>query len=250
MPAIKVTQNYFGASGRLYGSDGLGAVIRGIAIDNARIKIMTSNVPDLTDNSTGVATAALVALAVPTEFDASTADGASQAEFKVAIVKIEDAGKVLATSVTNARTILGLSAVAAASGTQAAANTIPGITQVVVEEVGSDAVDFTSGRVAIAQAKSNLERLLRAVNEVFVAIGADPIGSDLKTQGSSGENLTAISVVKRSAVGSTSHLSKVDANAFLANMANNIATIAKAWNKIMTQGAAAVTAAPLNVVAS
>lgn len=40
---MKVTRDYFASSSRLYGADGLGAVIRALAIDNARAKIMASD---------------------------------------------------------------------------------------------------------------------------------------------------------------------------------------------------------------
>ena len=247
MSAIKVTQDYFGSSGRLYGSDGLGAVIRGLAIDHARTKIMTSDVPDLTDNSTGTAGASLVDQVVPTEFDATTANGADLTEFNAAIAKFEDAGKVLANSVTNARTILGLSAITALSGTAATADTIPALDQSVASASGTSAVDFAAGRLTMAQAKANLERLYRAVNEVLVAVGADKITSGLKTQGAAGENLPAITAATASADGSSA-LSKAEADDFLDDLADNIATIAANWNAAMDQGAA--TAAPLNVVAS
>lgn len=236
MPAIKVTQEYFSSSAKLYGADGLGAVIRGLAIDHARIKVMAADIEDLTDNSGGSDAGAtgLVDLDVPTAaFDATSANGADDAEFNTAIGKIENAMAVIAEAANTARAKLGLTAFTYA-GTVAASNTIAALDTSVSAATGANAIDYTEGKAAMETAKKHLRKLVFGLDEVFVALGETKLTSAVTGDYTSAWALTAIADAASSADGSEA-VSKADADDFLADFADNIATIAAKWNAVMVQ---------------
>lgn len=244
MPAIKVTQEYFGSSARLYGPNGLGAVIRGLAIDHARIKLQLAAVPDLVDNTTGVAGTKVVDVPIPSAaFNATSVNGTQLTAFNASLVKFENAGKVLVNSISNARTRLGLAAITAATGTQVTADTIPAQDKTATAGTGTAAVDYVTGRAAMLKAKQNLQRLVWAANEVLVAVGATPIPTSLLVA-TSGANLVALTAATASATGASS-ISLAAGTAFLDAIANDLAQLASKWNAAMTQTAPVT----LNVVA-
>lgn len=240
---------------------GLGPVIRGILIDNARMKIEVTQVPDLTDNSTGVASATVsaVAMAIPTApFDATSAGGAQLTATNAAFVKIENAGRVLVNSINNARARLGMPNMAAASGVQAAADTIPAQDKSVATANGVSAIDYATGIAAMLQTRKNIYRLFRGMNGLFRAMG-EPIMSHTLINAAnfpSDLNLSAITAASASATGASS-ISKTVMDAFLDACANNIATMALVWNRQMVQGGSITdltdssggTASPTNIVA-
>ena len=63
MSAIKVKITQFTGLANVYSRNpyGLAAIVRGVAIDNARLKVEVAGVHDFTDNSSGVAAAGIVA---------------------------------------------------------------------------------------------------------------------------------------------------------------------------------------------
>lgn len=248
MPAIKVTKKSFAGSARLYGENGLGAVIRGLAIDNANLKLQVAQVLDLTDNTTGTASGTtLVDLVVPSAaFDATSAGGAQLTAFNAALVKYENAGKVLTNALNLARTRLGLSLPTAATGTEATASTIPAQDKTVATASGTSAVDYVTGRAAMVKAKANLRALAASMNEVLVAIGQAPLTINTKDAYPQSMNLVAVTAASASATGASA-VSKAAADAFLTGLANNLATMAAKWNASMNQGGSV---APLNVVAA
>jgi len=235
MTTLKVNQEYFASSGRLYGRDGLGAAIRGLAIDHARIKIMAADIEDLTDNSTGInlAGAGLTDLAIPiTAFDATLANGAQLAGFNTTVNVLENAMAVVAHAMNTARVKLGLT-VYTYAGTVAIANTVPAITKTVTAATGTSALDYVGGRAAMIQAKAHLRKLVHGLDEVFVALGEPRLVSGL-TGDYSGIALSAIADAAASASGASA-ISKADADDFLGDFADNIATIAAKWNAVMVQ---------------
>lgn len=249
MPAIRISKDYFSGNGRLFGKDGLGEVIRGLAIDHARNKVGPANVPALTDNTTGAAAASVVDLVLPTApFDATSAGGAQRAAYNTAVGKINNAGKVLSNSVNDVRALLGLDSVTHGFGTEATPDTLPALDKVVTEGNGNTALDYESGLASMKKVKANQRKLLRAVNEVFVALGEDPVSSSFK--GSVGSDLTAADpgTAAASATGASA-ISKAVMDTFLDSVADNFATIADKWNDIF-DGSGFVTDRPLHIVAS
>jgi hypothetical protein len=220
------------------------AALRAIAIDLARSKI--GAVPALTDNSTGVAAASIVDLAVPTaKFDATAAGGATATAFNAALTVFENVGKVLTNSFNVVRTKLGLPLLVAQSGTEAAANTIPAMTKTVATTNGATSLDYAEGRARMEGAKRNLNDLVNGYNEIMKAVGMPTLINDLGNVDSTDDNLEAIADAA-AAVNFTSAVSKAAVDAFLTGLANNIATIATEFDVNM---AAAITQ-PSSIVAA
>jgi hypothetical protein len=244
MPAIKVKEGQFAGSAQLYGKNGLDALVRGLAIDNARNRFAAANVADLTDNTTGAAGASLVDLKDHvTPFNASSAGGAAGDAFTDAVNAAVNAQKTLANSVNAARTILGLPLVSATEGTQATANTLPALTKTVASASGNMVASASSAKKVMKNLKDNQRKLSRAMAEVFLALGEKPPKSGFHGQVSADLNLAPKGNLSATSDGKNA-VSKADADAFLTGLANNYATLAAAWNGVM--GGAAK---PLSVVA-
>jgi hypothetical protein len=248
MSAIKVKVTEFQGSGKVFSreADGLAAIIRGMAIDNARLKAEVAAVKDFTDNSTGVAGAGIVGLPVPAAaIDATAAGGADVTALNASLVKLQNAGKVITNTINEASALLGLPANASASGAQAAADTIPALDKASTAANGVAAASYASAVSAFKVAAANLNALIYGANGVLVAVGA----AALKTAGPFGtpESLTLAAIPAAVAVAAgPGALAKADADAFLAAYANNVATLAAAWDAAFNQG----TPGALHVVAS
>jgi len=239
MSAIKVKLTQFTGLANVYSRNpyGLAAIVRGLAIDNARLKVEVAAVHDFTDNSTGVAGAAIVGLPIPVAaIDATAAGGAQLTALNASLVKLQNAGKVITNTINEASALLGLSANVSASGVQAAADTIPALDKARTAANGVTAVSYASAVAAFTTAAANLNSLIYGANAVLAAVGAPA----LKTAGPFGvpESLTlaAIPAAVAVAVGPGA-LAKADADAFLAAYANNVATLAAAWDVAFNQGA-------------
>ena len=127
MTAILIKRHQFTGLSKVYSRepDGLAAILRGLAIDNARLKVEINTVKQITYNSGGTAGSGLVALAIPlVAIDATSAGGAQVSALNTSLGKIANAGKVLTGTINEASALLGLPASSAASGAQAAADTI------------------------------------------------------------------------------------------------------------------------------
>jgi hypothetical protein len=232
MTAIRVKPFHFTGAGKVHGrdADALGAIVRGLAIDLARDKAATAAIADLTDNTTGVAAASVVDLVLPTAvFDASSAGGAQRAGFNTAIGKFENAGAVLGDHLNKLRARLGLELVSWASGTISSAATLPAQDKSVSTASGSSALNYESGRTAMAAAKANLRKLVRAFNECMVALGWPKVTDGLTGSFGDGYALAAIADADADADGETA-ISKTVADTFLDSLADNLATLAAYWN--------------------
>jgi hypothetical protein len=246
MPALKVNANSFSGAANLYGSNGLGAVVAGLAIDHARIKVQVAAVTDMTDSSTGVAGASITDLAIPAVFNATAAGGAALATLNTAIGAARDAQKVIGNKLNTVRTILGLPAVVTHEGVEAAAGTVPAQTKTVTTANGATAADATA-RTALTVLKANQRKLALALNEILVAIGLAELKVSLGGQITSGAGVTDLPVVPAAVASATgaNSISKAATDAFLTGLANNYATMAASWNAAMAQA----DTAPLRVVA-
>jgi hypothetical protein len=243
MMAIRVKPFHFSGAGKVHGrdADALGAIVRGLAIDHARAKAASATIADLTDNTTGVAAASVVDLVLPTAaFDASSAGGATRTDFNTAIGKFENAGAVLGDNLNKLRARLGLELVSWASGTIAAAATLPAQDKSVNTTSGATALNYASGRTAMAAAKANLRKLVRAFNECMVALGFPKVTDALSGPFGDGYILVAIADADADDQTGTANdgktaISKTVADTFLDSLADNLATLAAFWNVRMGQ---------------
>lgn len=236
---IKVSKSSFSGNAFLYdtGALGLGAIIRGLAIDNARRVIESTQIGDFTDNSTGTAASGIVDLAAfPAVFDATSAGGAQLAAFNTAIGKVENALAVIGGYLNRARGRLGLSQISLGVGAIATAGTIPAQDKTVATSNGTSALDWASGRASMLVAKQNLQKVVRAFQEVRVALGYSKLPSALTGAVSDDYALADIPTAAASSTGASS-IAKTVVDTFLTALAANIATIAAQWNLMMTQGA-------------
>ena len=249
MSAIKVRKDHFVGTSKIFSRepDALSAILRGILIDSARLKVEVVGVADLIDNSTGVAAASLVAVPVPTvAINGTTAGGTLASALNTSLGKVQNAGLVLENTINEARAPLGLPLLTGLSGTQAAANTIPAQDKAGTTGAGALAADYASSVAAFSVAKSNLVRLIHGTNEVLGALGLAPL---VVGQGQTALDLAlgTIPTVAASTTGSSA-LALTDATAFFTAYANNVATLAVAWNAAMNQGTPG--AGPLHVIAA
>ena len=249
MSAIKVKPDQFSGTGHVHGRgpDHLAAIVRGIAIDNANLKVQAAAVHDFTDNSSGqvVSPAALPLLAAPSApVNAKTnAVGATLSALNTSLGKTQNALKVMVGTVNEARPLIGLPLLVCAVGAVAAADTIPAQDKTNAATSGNTSANFASTRAALAVAANDLYMLAEGVNEVLVAVGATPIALP-KVSRAYGTTLVTIPTVVADTDGSTA-AAQSDVQGFLVAAAEAIATIAAAWNAVMTQS----DAVPLHVIA-
>jgi hypothetical protein len=248
----KIRVGQFSGLGKLFSRepDGLSAILRGLAIDNARLKIEVAGVRDFTDNSGGTPTPILMTLPT-TAIDATSAGGAQTTALSASLVKIQNAGKVITNTVNVVRSILGLSPLVSASGTQATADTIPAQDLASTAATGNAAASFASAVASFQQVAFNMQALVNGANEVIAAI--DPAGAPMfrayneRFPYVGHLTLAAIPAVISVAAGPGA-LAKADADAFLFASARDIAALAYAWNAVMNQGGGAGVG-PLHVIA-
>lgn len=236
MSAIKVTKDNFSGTSKIFDGS-LAAMVRGLAIDNARGKIQNAQLTDFTDNSTGTAAASIADAVLPAAvFDASDAGGADQSALNTALGKFENAGAVLADGLNRIRSRFGLPLISTASGTIAAAMTIPAQDKTVASTSGTSAVDYASGVAQLKAAKQNLRKLVLAHNEILVALGHAKLDDNLNA-GFPGSvaALADVGAADASEDGSSS-IAKTVVDAFLTSLAAGVATIAASYNSLLTQG--------------
>lgn len=241
MTAIKVKAAQFTGTSKVFSRepDALAAIVRGMLIDTARLKIEVAGVHDFVDNSAGTAGANIVPLVLPqAAIDATTTGGAQTVALNTALVDIQNAGNVIVGTINEASALLGLTAMTSASGTAAVADTIAALVKVATAANGATAASFASAVAAFTAAAVNLDCLIYGANEVLVAIGATAlpyVGPYLPGKVATNHVLGAIPVAAAVAVGPGA-VAAADVTAFLAAYANNVATVAAAWNAAMNQG--------------
>ena len=249
---IKVKLTQFSGLGKLFSreKDGLAAILRGLAYDNARLKIEVAAIHDFTDNTTGTPTPILMTLPL-LAIDATAAGGAQTVALNASLVKIQNAGKVATNTINTARTLLGLPLLVSASGVQAAADTLPAQDLASTAANGATAATFVSAVASFKKVAQNMQALVNGANEVIAAIDPDyqPIFRAYNEHYPYVGNLTlgAIPVVTSVAAGPGA-LAKTAADAFLVQSARNLAALAYAWNAELNQGAGAGVG-PLHVIA-
>ena len=254
MSAIKIKTTQFQGLAKVFSreSDGLANIVRGLAIDNARARLLAAGpaIASFTDDTGGGGMPGL--LPFPTAaIDATTAGGAQLTALNASLVKMQNAGLVATNTINAALTLLGLPLLVSASGAQAAANTLPTQDLTSTAANGVAAANYVTTRAAFEVAALNLQALVNGANAVFNAIGGPaPMFRAAEESGYGVGNLTlaAIPAAVAVAVG-PSAIAKSDADAFLTAYAKDLAALAYAWNAVITGGNDDLLNAPLLVVA-
>ena len=239
MSATKVLITQFQGSGKVFSREatGLASILRGMLIDNARLRVEVSGVHDFTDNSTGVVGAGVVALPLPfTPIDATLAGGATVVALNASLAKIQNAGLVIRNTINEGSALLGLPANIPGPGVQVTADTIPVLDQAGAAGNGVAAAEFNSTVAAFRVAGANLARVLNGANAMFVALGLAPLSE--KGLGNHALNFSLAAIPPAVAVAAgPGAVAIADVNVFLTAYANDVATLAAAWNAAMNQGA-------------
>lgn len=238
---IVLKKGHFSGSANVFGSGGLEAVIRGLAIDAARRRATDAGITDFTDNSTGTAAATLPDLTLPTEaFESSSSDAAQTTALNTALGKIENASAVVASQLNLLRGKIGLPLITWSVGTIAAAGTIPALDLTVTGANGATAAAYSSGRSALDVAKGNIRRLVSAFNGTMAALGYTALPSNLS--GSYSSNLALVDIPTVTADDQTDNtldgktsLRKTTTDTFLTAVGAIFATMASHWNAVMQQ---------------
>ena len=242
MTATIVHKGQFSGLSHIFGRDNnhLAALLRGMAIDNARSRVEAAAVAAITDSTTGTADSTIPWLIVdlpiaPTGvFNATSAGGVQLTAFNTSLGKIANDHAVLAERLNQARGRFGLPLVTFASGTIATSGTLAALDLTATTASGNSAVDNASYVAATTTMKQAHRQLVRAFHEILAALGFDAdLIDDLVGTYPQTYALPATATVVAAASGASS-VALADGTAFLADVANNLATLAVAWNQIMT----------------
>lgn len=244
MTAVVKSRHFSAASKVFTGeADGLSAIIRGLAIDNARQALLVTNIAAITDSSTGTAdgatsandyTFADVPIAAYGVFVGTSSGAVQRSAFNTALGVVANAHAVLAERLNRMRGRLGLSMIVA-PGTIATAGTIPAMTLTATTSSGTSAVDYASFLTGAATVKANHRKIVAAFMEVMYATGyASAFTVALTGAFGSGYTLAATPTIAAAATGASS-IKLSNGNDFLAGLANNVATMALAYNALFTQ---------------
>lgn len=233
----EISNHHFFGTSKVFGkeADALTAVIRGLAIDNARNRLQAAAIAALTDSTGGTASALPYTVAdvpVPTTaFDATSLSGVQLTAFNASLGKLANARSVLADSLNKVRGRLGLSMITFTDGTVAVAGTLPAQDLTATGATGASAADYATCVAAMNTAKSNLHKLLRALNKLLTAIGETTVVGSLLGNYTADYVMGAVVNPVAATVGTTTpSVSLAAGTAFLAGMANAYATMAAAWN--------------------
>ena len=207
--------------------------IAALAQENARARVSTGSVTDLTDNSAGTAGTALAAVVTPTKAVVdNVAAMAPKAAFDTQIGLIEDAheeigvkaAEFIALIAAGSPTVASIDAAATADDTIAAlAAALTGTT------ADDEGVEAASGIAQIVHARNTQSALASAINWVRVAQGLAPFADG--SGGLADKTYTGWALDDAAATGTAAgngEMSLTDAtvDAALAALRNNVATMA------------------------
>jgi hypothetical protein len=261
---IRIKKDQFSGTSKVFSRDpdGLAAILRGLAIDMARNRLNALNPTVFTDNSTGTAADPYVLVNAPIApsgvFNALVAGGVQLTAFNSSLGTIANAHAVMAAKMNPVLAIFGLPQITYISGTIASAGTIPAQSTTATTASGAAAVNNASyaagATIMAANHRLIAQAWLAAMNAMGEAIGVvqgvDPLisafetpfvpsapitsftPSGLRSFGPAPQNyiLAATPTVTADATGASS-VSLADGTAYLAAIANNLATMAKGWNQ-------------------
>jgi len=230
---LKIGRDSFQGLSKLYGPKGLGAIIRGLAADNAiaRVSGIATNTLKLTDNSTGEVGNDVYDLVLPPSFNASVSGGASLTDLNTALTALENAHRVIGTALNVARTKLGLTIMSFDSGVVATPLTVAALTKSVASTASVLSVQYASALVALKANKESQRRLTNVINETVAALGMETMPNRLSGDFTHSEFLVNNpTVVAATATPNTISMAKAPVDLYLTVAAGNVATLAAFWN--------------------
>lgn len=179
MTSVVVKKNYFSGLSKVQDASpaGLAAIIRSLAIDNARTAINALSLSNVTDNTTGTAASSLTTsgiIAPSGVFNAVSVSGVQTAAFNTSLGKLRSAEASWVKTVNKVLAKLGLHLLSVNEGT-ASYNTILAQDLTATGATGSTAVNYSSFVNSAAIAVANLHSLYLGVNHVLKALGMLPV---------------------------------------------------------------------------
>lgn len=237
MTATKVTINHFTGMGKVHqaDSDGLAALIRKLAQDNARTRI--NNFGSLTD-STGATPSYANGIVAQSgkniaAFTESGTASAQKAAFDTATGKVEDAMAVLVRFMNRINGNLGLPLITDDSaGAVATDGTIPAL-DLSVSAVNTSCVPYATGKLRLETIRLNMARLVAFANRIAVAVGEPKLVSALGLSFDGDAVLDEVAATGTATDGTAlSTISAAAVTAELAAIGNNLSTIALFLNDI------------------
>lgn len=221
-----------------YGVNEIVDLIRGVAIDSARNKIMDASITEITDNSTGTVADPVGAVTIPAPFTVTGTDASPKAGFDTAIGKLANASVSLADYLNKYLAPLGLPIINTNSaGTITAA--IPALDKTLTAVTGSGgtAVEVVSAAAQLNIARNNLATLAVAVNDIAVALGFDEIVDGSGGSASDTRTLTASAATSSGVTGADANtMSDTAVDAALTALASGIASLAAHINFVLSPG--------------
>ena len=227
--AIKVLPSHFSGAGKVFGRepDHLGAIIRGLAVDAARLKSSQLNTTALTDNSGGTAAAGLAANAAPDAAAGAATTSAPKAGFDAELVKIANNLADLALRTNLLLTQTGLPLLTDSTG-GTADTTLEALlieTTAVDGSTGAAALEEASARARMATVNNALSSLVAKTNALAAALGVTALTDAL---GGTVSGTLAVLAATAAGVGGTEPVTMLDTavETWLTVNRHNIATVA------------------------
>lgn len=233
---VRITNDYFSGLSHLAdnGRSGLAAIVRSLAIDNARNYFKANAASSITDSTGGTAGNMIAAdIPIPPSATATSTLGEGTTAFATSIAKTRNAIKVYATSLNAIRAKLGLRYVAYAEGTVASANTLPSQDLTGTGAAVGSTVQYAEAAASLKAIKGNMHALVVLTNDVLIALGQPLITNVISISQTFRTSLPSIPAAGDSSTDGTKSVLVTDMTAFLAATANVLSTMAAAINKFV-----------------
>lgn len=221
---IKIQPKMFSGTSKVFDGS-LEDVLRGLAQNQAQAAIAAATITDLTDNSGGVPAASLVTPTSATAFDAGTTDAVAKAEVETTLgVVRQNVRRLIAQTNVILDTVPAFADLVDSIG-----GTAPDATLLAVDDTmtgtsqGGTLATAAGFNTTVAALHDRMAQLTRWINLLATAVGVTHVGGDLT--GSSATGTFAAVTVDVGTTTDAGSLSKVQGDAVLDTLADNIATL-------------------------
>lgn len=239
----KIHPKLFSGTSKVF--DGtLETVLRGLAITQAQTALVAANVTPVTDNSGGVPAATLVAPALAVPFTAGVTDAVAKAEVELTLgVVRQNVRRLIAQTNLLLDTVPAFADLVDNIGGTAPAATLLAVDDAMTGTSTAGALTSAAGfNTVVGDLTDRMAQLNRWIGLLATAAGVAPIPSNLPV--AVGDGTFAAASINTGASAGPLTVSKVQGDAILDTLADNIATLNA---KLVAIGDVTVT---LNVVAA